>query len=148
VLRDGDATGVDGQPRPGGRQDPMFTRRELLARGTTMLLLIPVVGCSSSSSNSAIDGGGGSCDGFESTSSVDVSHTHTVCVLTADLTSPPAAGVTYTTSNVGAHTHKVSLTAANLTAINGGQTVMVTSSSDPDPANSQPHSHTFMLKKM
>src|SRR4051812_17053351 len=86
-------------------EEPMFTRRELLSRGTTLLLLIPVVGCSSSSSDA------GSCAGVESTSTVEASHTHTVCVVTSDLTSPPAAGVTYTTSNVGSHTHKVALTA-------------------------------------
>jgi hypothetical protein len=119
----------------------MFTRRELLTRGTTMLLLIPVVGCSSSSSNQ-IDGG--SCAGVDSTSTVNSNHSHTVCVLTTDLTSPPNAGVTYTTSNVGSHTHMVMLTAANLTAINTGQTVMVTSTSDGNPA----HSHDFMIKKM
>src|SRR5262249_15129513 len=109
---------------------PMFTRRDLLTRGTTMLLLIPIVSCSSSG-----DDGGGSCAGVETTSTVNAAHTHTVCVLTTDLTNPNAAGVTYTTSNVGSHTHTVALTAAQLTMINGGQTVMVTSSTDNDPTN-------------
>lgn len=122
----------------------MFTRRELLTRGTTVLLLIPVIGCSSSSD----DTGGGSCDGVESTSTVNASHTHTLCVLTADLTSPPTGGKLYTTSNVGSHTHTVMLTAADLTSINSGQTVMVTSSTDPDPVNGMAHSHDFMIKKM
>lgn len=122
----------------------MLTRRELLSRGTTLLLLIPVVGCSSSGD----DGGGGSCAGVESTSTVNASHTHTLCVATADLTTPPATGMTYTTSNVGSHTHTVTLTAANLTAINGGTVVTVTSSSDVDPTNSMNHSHDFMIKKM
>jgi hypothetical protein len=125
-------------------EDPMFTRRELLARGTTLLLLIPVVGCSSSSNQAD----GGSCAGVESTSTNEASHTHTLCVLTADLTSPPAGGKMYTTSNVGSHTHMVMLTAANLTAINGSQTVTVTSSTDPDPINGMAHSHDFMIKKM
>jgi hypothetical protein len=124
----------------------MFTRRELLTRGTTMLLLIPVVGCSSSSSSNQTDGG--SCAGVESTSTVNASHTHTVCVLTSDLTSPPPNGATYTTSNVGSHTHRVMLTAANLTAINSGQAVMVTSTTDPDPINSMNHSHDFTIQKM
>jgi hypothetical protein len=123
----------------------MFTRRELLTSGTTLLLLVPVLGCSSSSSNAA---DGGSCAGIDSTSTVNASHSHTVCVLTTDLTSPPVAGVTYTTSSEGSHTHKVVLTAANLTAISGGQTVMVTSSTDNDPINNMPHSHDFMIKKM
>ena len=123
----------------------MFTRRELLTSGTTLLLLVPVLGCSSSSSNAA---DGGSCAGIDSTSTVNASHTHTVCVLTTDLTNPPAAGVSYTTSNESNHTHKVALTAANLSAINGGQTATVTSSSDPDPINNEIHSHDFMIKKM
>ena len=123
----------------------MFTRRELLTRGTTMLLLIPVVGCSSSSNDQPQ---GGSCAGTESTSTVEFAHTHTVCVLTADLTSPPSAGVAYTTSNVGSHTHKVTLTAVNLTAINSGQAVTVTSTTDPDPTNGMVHSHNFTIQKM
>jgi hypothetical protein len=123
-------------------EDPMFTRRELLTRGTTMLLLIPIVSCSSSG-----DDGGGSCAGVETTSTVNADHTHTVCVLTTNLTTPPAT-VTYTTSNVGSHTHTVMLTMAQLTMINGGQTVTVTSSTDPDPINGMAHSHDFMIKKM
>lgn len=118
----------------------MFTRRELLTRGTTVLLLIPVIGCSSSSDD-------GSCAGVESTSTNNSQHTHTLCVLTSDLMSPQAP-VTYTTSNVSNHTHRVTLTAANLTAIIGGQTVMVTSTSDPDPIDGTVHSHDFMIKKM
>jgi hypothetical protein len=63
-------------------------------------------------------------------------------------TSPPAAGVTYTTSNVGAHTHMITLTAANLTALAGGQLVTVRSTTDLDPTNNMQHSHDFMIKKM
>jgi len=120
----------------------MFTRRELLTRGTTLLLLVPIVGCSSSSSD------GASCDGVDSTSTVDTAHTHMLCVPTADLTNPPAAGVIYTTSSEGMHTHKVTLSQADLTAINGGQTVNVTSSSDNDPIANVIHSHGFAIKKM
>ena len=118
----------------------MFTRRELLTRGTTLLLLVPIVGCSSSSNSS-------SCDGVESTSTVDSQHFHTLCVRTSDLTNPPAAGVVYTTSDESMHTHKVMLTQADLTAINGGQTVMKVSSNDPDPINNMLHTHTFSIKK-
>ncbi len=64
----------------------MLTRRELLTRGTTVLLLIPVVGCSSSSDD------GGSCAGVESTSTNVAAHTHTVCVLTSDLTAARRRG--------------------------------------------------------
>jgi len=123
----------------------MLTRRALLTRGTTVLLLVPVVGPLLGCTDDATSGG--SCSGVSSTSSVDTQHSHTVCVLTTDLTSPPAAGVSYTTSNDSGHTHKVALTAANLTAIQSGQTVPVTSSSDVDPINNQAHTHTFMIKK-
>lgn len=127
----------------------MFTRRELLTRGTTVLLLVPVIGpmlaCSSSSDNAGPDAA--ACAGVSSTSSSDNQHTHTLCVLTSDLTTPPSAGVTYTTSNDSGHTHHVTLTATNLTAINGGTTVMVTSTSDVDPINGAAHTHTFMIKK-
>lgn len=119
----------------------MFTRRELLTRGTTLLLLIPVVGCSSSSDP-------GSCAGIESRSTVDEQHDHTVCVSTSDLTSPPAAGVTYTTSNDSSHTHRITLTAANLSAISSGQGVTVTSTIDNDPINNAAHSHVFLIQKM
>lgn len=122
----------------------MFTRRELLTRGTTLLLLVPtvgpLVGCSSSSDSP-------SCAGVESTSTTDELHTHTLCVLTSDLTNPPSGGVTYTTSNESMHTHKVMLTQANLTAINGGQAVPVTSSSDNDPIDNKFHTHVFTIKK-
>jgi hypothetical protein len=122
----------------------MFTRRELLTRGTTLLLLVPIVGpilgCSSSSSSP-------SCDGVDTTSTTDEFHTHTLCVRTSDLTNPPAAGVIYTTSNESMHTHKVMLTQANLTAINGGQAVPVTSSSDNDPIDNKLHTHVFTIKK-
>jgi hypothetical protein len=128
----------------------MFTRRELLTRGTTLLLFVPVVGpivgsmvgCSSGSDSP-------SCDGIDSTSTMDATqHTHTVCVPTSDLTNPPAAGVIYTTSSDSMHTHKVMLTQANLTAINTGQAVPVTSSSDNDPINNMIHSHVFSIRKL
>jgi len=79
------------------------TRREVLS-ATTLLLLVPLVplGCSSSSSGNAGsssggDGGNG-CNGIFETSTVTNNHTHTLCVPTTDLTSPPSAGVVYTTS--------------------------------------------------
>jgi hypothetical protein len=65
-------------------------------------------------------------------------HTHTLCVLQADLDHPPAGGVTYTTSSAG-HTHTVSLTQAQLTTIAGGGSVTVTTSTASD------HHHQFTL---
>lgn len=129
----------------------MLTRRQLLARGSTLLLLTPILssvlaGCSSDSSGAEPDAGsgsgssGGTCEGIFSTSTVDDGHSHTVCVLTTDLTNPPAAGVTYTSSSVG-HTHHITLTMAQLASINGGDSVTVTSTSDAG------HTHNWTIKK-
>src|SRR5262249_7802601 len=130
---------------------PMLTRRQLLSRGTTVLLLVPILGCSSSSSSSPppVDASSApGCNGIESTSTINAQHTHTVCVLTSDLTTPPTAGATYTTSNVGNHTHTIMLAQADLTAINGGQTITVTSSNVVDPLNGAAHTHMFAIMKM
>lgn len=122
----------------------MLTRRQLLTRGTTLLVLVPILGCSSSDGDGTPDG---TCAGVSTTSTVDAQHTHTLCVLTTDLTTPLAGGVTYTTSVDGSHSHKVVLTQADLTSINAGQTVTVTSSNDVDPINNALHMHGFSIKK-
>ncbi len=136
----------------------MLNRRELLSRLTTTLLLIPIAtNCSSSSSppnqqqphpDAPEPDSGGGCDGFERTSTVDASHTHMVCILTADLTNPPAAGVTYVTTSVGSHTHNVTLTSDQLTMIQAGTEVTVVTSSTVDPINGFAHTHQFMIMKM
>ena len=118
----------------------MLTRRELLARGSTVLLLVPIISCSTSNS-------GPSCSGTNVLSSRDASHTHTVCVLSSNLTSPPAGGVTYTTSNEGGHTHQLTLAQADLTALNADQTLTVACTSDVDPANGTAHIHNFTITK-
>jgi len=126
----------------------MLTRRALLARGSTVLLLVPILGCSMSSSDPpGVPGPGPSCAGTNILSSVDASHTHTVCVRTSDLASPPAGGVTYTTSSNGEHTHMVTLAQADLTAINAGQTVTVVCTNDVDPVNGAAHTHHFAISK-
>ena len=130
----------------------MLTRRAMLAQGTTLLLLVPVIGCSMNSSGSTAPPpppgpGGVTCAGTNVVSSVDASHTHTVCVLDSDLASPPLAGVTYTTSTDGGHTHKVMLAHDDLAAIHAGQTVTVTTTSDVDPVNGADHSHMFAIMK-
>jgi hypothetical protein len=121
----------------------MLTRRALLATGTTVLLLVPILGCSSSSSTAD----GATCNGVDSTSTVNSAHTHSVCVPTTDLTNPPAAGATYTTTNVSQHIHTIMLTQAELTAINAGTATPVTSSSDVDPINNLAHTHDFTITK-
>jgi hypothetical protein len=117
----------------------MQTRREFVTQATVTLFLVPLaaMACSSSSSGS---GSGGSCDGLDPTSTVALGHTHTVCVLSSDLSSPPSAGVTYTTSGPDP-THTVALTQAQLQSIQSGQSVTVTTS----VANN--HTHDFTIQK-
>jgi hypothetical protein len=127
----------------------MLTRRELLVRGTTLLMLVPVVpavlqACSSSSNSDP----GTSCAGTDPLSTVNEGHTHSVCVPTSDMASPPAAGATYTSSNDGNHTHTITLTAAQLSSIEAGQSVTVTSSSDVDPITQVAHTHDWTITKM
>ena len=82
--------------------------------------------------------GGGSCPGIDTTSTVTNNHTHTLCVPTADLTSPTGSK-TYTTSTDAGHNHTVTLTMQQLTTINGGGSVTVTSSA--------PAAHNFTIMK-
>jgi hypothetical protein len=154
----------------------MPTRREFLSKaGATVTLLMIPIGCSSSTTpNPAPDSGSapdtgttpdtgaqdtgaqdtgtpdtgaGGCGGT-STSTTVAMHTHTLCVPASDLTSPPSAGATYTSSSSpdpeagnAQHTHTVALTAAQLTTIEGGGTVTVTS------AISLSHTHDFAIMK-
>jgi hypothetical protein len=59
-----------------------------------------------------------SCVGITTTSSVTNSHTHTVCIPTADHVTPPSSGATYQTSITNGHNHSVVMTAAQLQAAN------------------------------
>ena len=133
----------------------MVTRREFLqgsagvaSTATVTLLLTRLIGCGTT------DYGGGtatstgttlpSCDGVASTSTVTLGHNHEVCVAASDLTSPPAAGMTYTTTpaSTDGHTHSVSLSQAQLQAIQAGQSVMVLTSS------TESHTHSFAIVRM
>jgi hypothetical protein len=67
-----------------------------------------------------------------------------VTVPTSDLTSPPAGGMTYTTSTAASHTHTVMLTQAQLMTIESGGSVMATTS----VTNSHTHDFTFMVHRM
>jgi len=134
----------------------MLTRRQLLARGTTWLILAPIVpavlqACSSSSSsapNTPADAAGNACAGTDPQSTLNEGHTHSVCVPTSDMTSPPAAGATYTSSNEGNHTHTITLTATQLASIQAGHSVTVTSTSDVDPITHAAHTHDWTIAKM
>ncbi|MGE5186135.1 MAG: hypothetical protein ACM31C_28965 [Acidobacteriota bacterium] len=116
-------------------------RRELLVRTGVILLLVPLATACASYGGSGPGTDAASCDGIDTTSSVAASHTHTLCVPNTDLSSPPAAGATYTTSNNGGHTHTVTLAQAQLQQIEEGGTVTVTSS------NVQGHTHAFAIHR-
>jgi hypothetical protein len=137
---------------PGKMPSNMLTRRQLLMRGTTMLVLTPIViaGCSGygSSSTGTVTIDAGVCNGVGGQSTVVDSHSHSICVPTADLTAPPADGATYTSSDSSSHTHTLVLTSAQLTSIQNGQTVMVTSAAAVDPVNNDNHSHNWTLRKV
>jgi hypothetical protein len=126
-----------------------MTRRELLSKSTVLLLLVPVAACGSSSSGTPDSDAGvilpdedaATCDGVFSIGTVDDNHTHSLCVPTTDLKTPPAGGSTYTTSNTDGHTHPVTLTAAQLASIESGTTVTVTT------GGTSPYPHTFTILK-
>jgi len=81
-----------------------------------------VIGCDSDS------GGDGNGNGttIVSISTVDAGHSHRVEFPEADLSSPSAR--TYQSSSSESHTHSVVLSEAQLTTIEGGGSVTVTSS--------------------
>ena len=134
----------------------MPTRREFIESATVMLLMVPVVRCSSSNPTPAPSnattpppdagapstGGNNGCNGIDETSTVVAGHSHMLCVLTTDLTNPPAGGVTYTTTNAAGHTHMVSLSQAQLQSIQSGQTVMVTTTIAAS------HTHDYTIQKL
>jgi hypothetical protein len=116
-----------------------LTRRELLSQ-STVLLLVPLAGVSGAcSSGSGGSSSNSSCDGVFETSTVTNNHTHTLCVPSTDLSSPPSSGMTYTTSFDDGHSHTVTLTQAQLTTISDGGSVTVTTSS--------PAPHDFTISK-
>ena len=116
-----------------------MNRREAILRIGGILLVIPaarvLMACGSESGSST----------FHFTSSSDLSHTHTVDLASADVSTPPAAGRTETTSNDQNHTHTVTLTEANFQTINSGGSVTITTSEDETPGFV--HTHTFNFHK-
>jgi hypothetical protein len=118
------------------------------------LLVLPVgvflVNCSSSDSGSS--GGGDTTTpaapptqnaGMDIyTSSTDEAHFHTFSFDDADLTTPPAAGVSGATSNNEDHTHMVSISMDQLTQVGMSMSVQVATSFDSG------HSHLFTFTKI
>jgi hypothetical protein len=115
-----------------------LSRRDFLTGSTVVLLLVPVA-CSSSGAVANASEDASACDGVFEISTVTNDHTHSLCVPSSDLASPPAAGTTYTTSLNDGHTHTVTLTQTQLQTIASGGTVTVTTSS--------PAAHNFTIQK-
>jgi hypothetical protein len=130
----------------------MLTRRQLLqvsasaASTAAVTLLLTPLGCTTSDYGATSTSTGTTlpgCDGLNATSSVALGHTHELCAPASDLSSPPAAGVVYTTTfGADGHGHTVALTQAQVRAIAAGQTVAVPTST------SESHAHTFSLVRV
>jgi hypothetical protein len=117
-----------------------------------MLILTPLVaplvaGCGGYGSSASPSVDAAACNGVGGESTTEDQHAHSICVPTADLSSPPANGATYTSSNDSNHTHTLVLTSAQLTSIQSGQPVTVTSASAIDPINNDPHTHSWTLRR-
>ncbi len=67
-------------------------------------------------------------------------HTHTFALEAATLTTPPAAGVSGSTSSAGGHTHVLSIGASQLQSVGAGESVKVTTQS----ASGHTHVFTFV----
>jgi len=116
-----------------------MNRREAILRVGGILLVIPaariLMACGSDSGSSS----------FHFTSYSDLNHTHTVDLASADVSTPPAAGRTETTSNDDSHTHTVTLTEADFQTISSGGSVTITTSEDETPGFV--HTHNFVFHK-
>jgi len=78
-------------------------------------------------------------NGLRFTSDVVGGHSHDFSIAMTDLSSPPSAGLSGSTTVASSHTHTVSLSVDELTAIESGQTVT------KDTSNVQAHMHTFQF---
>ncbi|MFQ5600607.1 MAG: hypothetical protein ACE5G2_08635, partial [Candidatus Krumholzibacteriia bacterium] len=101
----------------------------------------------------ARNGGPQFCRGFEraqpqgfemqtTESSEVLDHTHTIDILTDDVESPPAGGVTVQTSVEFDHMHTVHVSEEDFSELMAGNTVELVSSEEGQP---QPHTHVFEL---
>ncbi len=74
-------------------------------------------------------------------SSTDQGHSHTATVNKSEIESPPAGGISRSTSSSGGHTHTFSMTQTELQSVKSGSTVAVSDSVVSS------HSHTYQIKK-
>ena len=123
-----------------GRREAIRT----LAGGT--LIALPaglfLVSCGSSSSSDGTSGAAPQKSGSQIvyTSTNVQSHMHTFGLAMAAIATPPADGVSGSTSNDGGHTHEVSISMAQLQSVGSGESVKVTTSS----VSGHTHEFTFV----
>ena len=125
------------------------TRRDFVRDVGRLIVVLPTgwmmlhaLGCSSEDECANADKLQSTSTGITVTSSCN-GHTHDFTITTADLTTPPAAGVTGDTTAYAddGHTHSVMLTQAELTQIQSGTAVSKMCSSVLG------HIHTFNFRK-
>ena len=75
------------------------------------------------------------------TSTNNSGHTHTITIQRSEVQNPSAAGITRQTSSSGGHTHTFTMTQADLQTVNGGGSVVVTTSI------ADLHDHSFTITK-
>lgn len=126
------------------------TRRDFVRDVGRLIVVLPTgwmmlhaLGCSSEDECANADKLQSTSTGITVTSSCSGGHTHDFSITTADLTTPPAAGVTGDTTAYAddGHVHTVMLTMAELAQIQSGTAVSKTSSSVGG------HVHTFDFRK-
>jgi len=106
-----------------------------------VLLAAGVTGCGGSTG--PYGGGGGDATHTFLSTTVNA-HYHTLTINKTDVQTPPAAGLSLTTSSASGHTHSFTLTQVQLTTVNGG-TAVIQSTATSDVTGT--HSHDFTISK-
>jgi hypothetical protein len=128
-----------------------MNRRTFLSSVGHVIVVLPAGAWFTACGDSGGGGGGGgttdagTTDGGTQnlvfTSTVESGHTHTVTLTMTELTAPPSAGTTKTTSITDGHDHTVELSQADLQSINAGNTVTKRTSINAG------HDHGFSFRK-
>jgi hypothetical protein len=124
------------------------TRREFLTNAGRVVVALPAgvaifnsLSCGSNECASANDIEVTATD-VTVTSLCTSNHVHTFDISTADLQSPPADGLTGSTSTYEGHKHAIALSQADLASLHAGGTVEVISGA------SDGHTHLFKFRAM
>ena len=83
---------------------------------------------------------------FTSTQAGNPAHTHTFDVAQSEINSPPAGGISRSTSVYSGHSHTFTMSQADLTTVMGGGSVTLDTSTEA-PAYNVSHSHSFTIAK-